>query len=223
MKTLSVSKLILFISLITGCSVFSPPLVIETINVDSQERKGVAAVEVEVFDQKTEMQFRLLTDEKGMVKFPRVKNKEFRLTVSGGGIYFPVDTLVVMNNMKEPFALQLEEIKTILIGSVFEDSTYRGIEGCIIMTDPGTVESMSNSSGQFVLKSKKFTNTPYTIKAMHDDYLNDGDAKSIRLTLNQRNSIPAIILSPKPDPDAVKLTTPNPPPTPPGSGEMYRE
>jgi len=222
MKILRASKLILFISIIAGCSVFSPPLVIETINVDSQERKGVAAVEVEVFDQKTEMQFTLLTDEKGMVKFPKVKNKEFRLTVSGGGIYFPVDTLVVMNNMREPFALQLEEIKTILLGNVFEDSTYRGIEGCIIMTDPGTVESISNSSGQFVLKSKKFTNTPYTIKAMHDDYLN-GDAKSIRLTLNQKNSIPAIILSPKPDPDSVKLTEPDSPDTPPGSGEMYRQ
>ena len=126
-----------------------------------------------------------------------------------------------MKNMKEPFALQLEEIKTILLGNVLEDSTYRGIEGCIIMTDPGTVESESNSSGQFVLKSKKFTNTPYTIKAMHDDYLN-GDAKSIRLALNQKNSIPAIILQKKPEPDLLKPTDPVPPPTPPGSGQIFR-
>jgi hypothetical protein len=222
MKILRTFKLSLFVLLTTGCSVFSPPLVIETINVDSQERKGVVAVEVEVFDQKTEMEFKQFTDEKGMVKFPKVKNKKFRLKVSGGGIYFPVDTFVVMNNMKEPFAVELEEIKTILIGYVFEDSTFRGIEGCTIMTDPGTIEVKSNSSGQFVLRSKKFTNTPYTIKAMHDDYKN-GAAKSIRLTLNQRNSIPAIILSPKPAPVDVKPTPPVPPPTPPGSGEMYRD
>lgn len=221
MKIFRVSTLLFFISLFGGCSVFSPPLMIETINVDSQDGQGVAAVEIEVFDQQTEMQFKQVTDEKGMVKFPKVKNKKFHLTVPGGGLYFPVDTFVVMKNMKEPFALQLEEIKTILLGNVLEDSTYRGIEGCIIMTDPGTVESKSNSSGQFVLKSKKFTNTPYTIKAMHDDYLN-GDAKSIRLALNQKNSIPAIILQKKPEPDLLKPTDPVPPPTPPGSGQIFR-
>jgi hypothetical protein len=221
MKIFIVSTLLFFISLFGGCSVFSPPLMIETINVDGQDGQGVAAVEIEVFDQQTEMQFKQVTDEKGMVKFPKVKNKKFHLTVPGGGLYFPVDTFVVMKNMKEPFALQLEEIKTILLGNVLEDSTYRGIEGCIIMTDPGTVESKSNSSGQFVLKSKKFTNTPYTIKAMHDDYLN-GDAKSIRLALNQKNSIPAIILQKKPEPDLLKPTDPVPPPTPPGSGQIFR-
>ena len=221
MKIFIVSTLLFFISLFGGCSVFSPPLMIETINVDGQDGQGVAAVEIEVFDQQTGMQFKQVTDEKGMVKFPKVKNKKFHLTVPGGGLYFPVDTFVVMKNMKEPFALQLEEIKTILLGNVLEDSTYRGIEGCIIMTDPGTVESKSNSSGQFVLKSKKFTNTPYTIKAMHDDYLN-GDAKSIRLALNQKNSIPAIILQKKPEPDLLKPTDPVPPPTPPGSGQIFR-
>ena len=221
MKIFIVSTLLFFISLFGGCSVFSPPLMIETINVDGQDGQGVAAVEIEVFDQQTEMQFKQVTDEKGMVKFPKVKNKKFHLTVPGGGLYFPVDTFVVMKNMKEPFALQLEEIKTILLGNVLEDSTYRGIEGCIIMTDPGTVESKSNSSGQFVLKSKKFTNTPYTIKAMHDDYLN-GDAKSIRLALNQKNSIPAIILQKNPEPDLLKPTDPVPPPTPPGSGQIFR-
>ena len=220
MKIIYSVNILIFVSLFAGCSVFSPPLVIETTNIDSQDRTGVAEVEVEGFDNKTKMQFKLITDEGGVVKFPKVKSKEFRLTVSGGGIYFPIDTLVVLNNLKEPFALQLEEIKTILIGTVFEDSTFRGIEGCTIMTDPRTIEVESNSSGQFVLKSKKFTNTAYTIKAMHDDYLN-GDAKSIRLTLNHRNSIPAIILSRKPVAEEVGITDPDPPDTPPGSGEIF--
>ena len=100
MKIFIVSTLLFFISLFGGCSVFSPPLMIETINVDGQDGQGVAAVEIEVFDQQTEMQFKQVTDEKGMVKFPKVKNKKFHLTVPGGGLYFPVDTFVVMKNMK---------------------------------------------------------------------------------------------------------------------------
>lgn len=212
----------LLVTVITSCSILSPPLTIETINKDGiSDENGVPDIEIGVFDEGSEMQFHEFTDEKGIVKFAQVKNNEFRVTVSGDGVFFPVDTLVSLKSLKSPLILQLEEIKTILIGSVFEDSTFRGVDSCVISTIPATVQTMTNTEGQFVLKSKKFTNTPYTIQAMHDEY-NNGSTKSVRLTLNQKNLIPAIMMAPIKRAEDPTITQPTPPETPVGSGVMIR-
>ena len=174
----------------------SPPLTVETINVDSKDNQGVPSLKVTVQVEDQGTQYDEVTDENGVIKFSKIKSTQFKILVDGGGKYFPIDSTVELSTLKSPFTLEIEELKTIIRGRVFEDSTHKGIDSCVIETEPLTVQAITNSAGEFTLKSKLFTNTPYTFKAMDNDYLH-GDIKSVRLNLNGRNNVPLIELKRK--------------------------
>jgi hypothetical protein len=172
----------------------SPPLTVETINVDSKDAQGVPnlKITVQVEDQGT--QYDEVTDENGVIKFSKIKSTQFKILVAGEGKYFPIDSTVVLSTLKSPFTLEIEELKTIISGKVYEDSTHKGIDSCVIVTEPATSQAITNSFGEYVLKSKLITNTPYTFKAMHKGYL-PGDIKSIKLNINEKNKVPLIELA----------------------------
>lgn len=188
--------ILLAIISIFNCSFMSPSLTIETRNIDDKDGRGVPNLQVTVEQIKDGTQYEETTDEYGIIKFPQIKSPKFILKVDGQGEYFPIDTALSLASLKSPYLLELEELKTVIVGYVLEDSTFKGIDSCVIQTEPFTSSTMTNSSGKYVLKSKLFTHTPYTFKAMHGDYL-PGDIKSIKLNINEVNIVPKVMLQPK--------------------------
>ena len=185
----------------------APNLTVRT--VDSQTQESIEGVRIKAKGDEQRIPDEELTDVAGLAKFPDIKSTPIEISASLEDEYFPLDTKYEDVSLKNAVVLKLEKLQTIVIGKVEEDTTWKPIDSCMIKTEPHTETVYSDDQGRFVIRSTKFKDSPYDIIATHEEYFT-GKRSAQRFTINDKNNVGVIILTPKPKkkrPDVEEIET----------------
>ena len=166
-KLLCIYSFILFV--FGGCSSHLSILVIDS-------KTGEHIDDLIVYAKPSKMPIKMIeTDgrktKNGVVDFKDIKNTPITIVIPRSEFYFS-DTLKISdeNNLKT-IEIRLDSLQSILFGKVV-DKNFKGIENCLITTDPMTDSTTTDLNGNYFLKSKKFIQMQYDIKASHPNYQN---------------------------------------------------
>ncbi len=178
---------VFYLILIMGCASL-------TIQVkDGENKTPIGNVDVSVKTESMRFPVTYSSDASGVIAYPEIKALPVWVNLEKDGEYFSIDTTISVGSLKEPVVIYMIELQTIVTGQVIDDSTFKGIEGAIVSSEPSTMESVTDSEGYYSLKSKLFLNAKYDLLAEHDNY-EFNQINNIPITVNAKNPIEPIEL-----------------------------
>lgn len=105
----------------------------------------------------------------GVAAFKNIKRAPVTIVIPKSDSHFPKTLTLEKGTDIKNVEIKLDSLQTILHGKVL-DTLGRGIEGCLVKTEPMTDTLRTDSDGLYTLKSKQFVEMYYDVVAMHDDY-----------------------------------------------------
>ena len=105
----------------------------------------------------------------GIATFKSIKKAPVTIVIPKSESYFAKTLELEKGADLKNVEIKLDSLQTILYGKVL-DTLGRGIENCLIRTEPMSDTMRTNSDGLYTLKSKQFVEMYYDVIAMHDEY-----------------------------------------------------
>lgn len=198
-------------------------LTVETRDIDTD--KPISGLEVKVKDYQNHLDISEKTGSDGRVIFSDIKKSgKYSIVIEGSQDYFKIDTTIFDYNPKQPLALSLQSIMTIIEGTVADTSEIL-LENCEIKLDPDRIGSSvyTDTMGHFVIKSKSITTDNYNFQVTKEGY-KAGGSPAIGIDQNRFNQVPPFYLAPMEiAPPDTYIVTPLPRPIYNHDGEVYTD
>ncbi len=105
----------------------------------------------------------------GIASFKNIKKAPVTIVIPKSESHFSKTLTLERGADLKNIEIKLDSLQTILYGKVL-DTLGRGIEGCLVRTEPMTDTLRTDADGLYTLKSKQFVEMYYDVVAMHSDY-----------------------------------------------------
>ena len=105
----------------------------------------------------------------GVAVFKNIKKAPVTIVIPKSESHFSKTLTLERGADLKNVEIKLDSLQTILYGKVL-DTLGRGIEGCLVRTEPMTDTLRTDSDGLYTLKSKQFVEMYYDVVATHKDY-----------------------------------------------------
>ena len=154
-----------FILLFSGCAVVS-------IQVVDSKGKPIDELKLELLNNEGNTITKAKHEGGGIYEISKkdISSDSFFVAIKGTDEYFPLEKKLSTRNKTNK--LELEDRMTAIVGYVLSDTEdTMPLGNCLVYTLPKTIETTTDNTGKFLLKSEQFEEIEYTVFISKTDYM----------------------------------------------------